>query len=272
MKTDRWFVGLLCLGLLLVLPVKAVPEAVRGGQILPAGGLMQGGRSLSEEQFHSPVRTASPFGLVINPLELDVCAPADAAYDIAVTQEMPGYVDPVTLITAGQPAGTTVGFSQNPVIPPGNTVLTVGNTGAAPAGSYDIVVTGIAPTATVSATIGLTLSTGTPGQPSLIAPPDGATGVSITPSFSWTAVAQGREYLLEVATDAEFSNVVYSAVVAMPGHTAETSLDADTVHHWRVQANNACGAGPYSDTHQFRTAGPVLRHIYLPEVIKESAP
>ncbi len=272
MKTGRWFVGFLCLGLLLVLPVGAAPETVRGGQILPAGGLMQGDQPSSEGELRSPARTEDPFRLVITPLELDVCAPADATYDIAVTQETPGYVDPVTLITTGQPAGTTVGFSQNPVFAPGNSVLTVGNTGAAPAGSYDIVVTGIAPTATVSTTVGLNLFTGTPGQPSPIAPPDGATGVSTTPSFSWTAVTQGHEYLLEVATDAGFSNVVYSAAVTVPGHSAETPLDADTLHYWRVRASNACGAGSYSETYQFRTAEPVLHSIYLPEVIKESAP
>lgn len=272
MKTVRWFVGFLCLGLLLVLPVGAAPETVRDGQSLPVARLMQGGQPSSEEELRNPARTESPFGLIITPLELDVCAPADATYDVAVTQEIPGYVDPVTLITSGQPAGTTVGFSQNPVIPPGNSMLTVGNTGAALAGSYDIVVTGIAPTATVSTTVGLNLFTATPGQPSPIAPPDGATGVSITPAFAWTAVTQGHEYLLEVATDAGFSNVVYSVAVAVPGHTAETPLDADTLHYWRVQASNACGAGSYSETYHFRTAEPVLHAIYLPEVIKESAP
>jgi hypothetical protein len=271
-KTDRWFVGFLCLALLLVLPVGAAPETVRGGQSLPVGGLVQGGHPLSREEFQSPAWTEGPFGLAITPLELDVCAPADATYDIAVTQEIPGYVDPVTLISAGQPAGTMVAFSQNPVIPPGSSELRVGNTGAAPAGSYDIVVTGIAPTATVSTTVGLNLFAGTSGQPSLIAPPNGATGVSITPAFSWTAVAEGHEYLLEVASDAGFFDVVYSAAVAVPGHTAETPLEASTLYYWRVQASNACGAGSYSDAYHFRTAEPVLRYIYLPEVIKESAP
>jgi hypothetical protein len=104
-----------------------------------------------------------------------------------------------------------VGFSQNPVIPPGDSVLTVGNTGAATAGSYDTVVTGLAPTATVSTTVRLNLFGAPPEQPSLIAPPDGATGVSVTPFFSWTAVTRRRAYLLEVVTDAGFSNVVYSA-------------------------------------------------------------
>ena len=47
-----------------------------------------------------------------------------------------GYSDSVTLSSSGEPAGTTAGFSVNPVNPPGTSDLTISSTGGASTGSY----------------------------------------------------------------------------------------------------------------------------------------
>lgn len=199
-------------------------------------------------------RVEGPFVLEVTPDTLDLCAPADATYQITVAQVTPGYEDPVTLGVSGTPDGTTASFNPNPVTTPGDSVLTISNTAAAAAGSYKIDVVGVAPTATTTTTVGLNLFTGAPGQPDLLTPPDGSTGVGPTPEFSWTAAAQAGQYLLEIATDIGFSDVVYSASVPVPNHTPTVPLQASTEHHWRVQANNACGSGTFSDIFSFRTA------------------
>ena len=73
------------------------------------------------------------FTLSASPQSQDICAGVDADYTVNVGQ-VSGFSDPVTLSASGQPAGTTAGFSVNPVTPPGASVLTIGNTGgAAPA-------------------------------------------------------------------------------------------------------------------------------------------
>lgn len=195
-----------------------------------------------------------PFLLDITPQTQSVCAPDDAVYNVAVTQEQAGYGDPVTLSSEGHPAGTTVGFSVNPVTPPGASVLTLGNTGAAAPGSYLIDVVGIAPTATVTSALELLLFSGPPGQPALLSPANGATDVSTQPTFRWTTAPQSASYLLEVATDIGLANVVYTANVEGTEHTAVVPFSTDTRYYWRMLPNNACGLGAFSATFSFRTA------------------
>ncbi|HSF80859.1 MAG TPA: S8 family serine peptidase, partial [Anaerolineales bacterium] len=191
------------------------------------------------------------FSLNVTPSSLDVCAPAEAVYNVAVGSIL-GYLDPVSLSASGEPAGTTVGFSVNPVIPPGNSTMSIGNTGSAAAGSYTIAVSGTSTIGTKSQNVTLNLFTAAPASPALLTPADSALGVSFKPTFSWTAVAQASSYLLEVATDAGFTTIVYSTSETGTSHTTPIPLSADTIYFWRVTAGNVCGIG-VSTTFSFTT-------------------
>lgn len=191
------------------------------------------------------------FSLDVTPTSLDICAPADAAYDVNVLSIL-GYSDAVTLSVSGNPAGTTASFSLNPVIPPGASVLTIANTGGATAGSYTLDIAADSTVGTRNRSVDLNLFTAVPLAPNLLTPADGATNVSFKPSFSWTAVAQASSYLLEVSDDSGFSNIVYSASVANTSHTATTPLFASTTYYWRVTADNICGNST-STTFSFTT-------------------
>jgi hypothetical protein len=192
------------------------------------------------------------FSLAADPASQDVCAPDDAVYDITV-ESILGFDDAVTLSAEGEPAGTTVQFSVNPVVPPGVTVLTIGNTASATPGSYAIDVVGVAPTSTHTTTVGLNLYDGVPGAVTLVSPGDGEIDVPLMPAFEWTAATQAAAYELQVAADPGFVTVVYSATVEGTSHTATSNLDPDTFYYWRVRAQNACGVGSYSSTFTFRT-------------------
>ena len=91
-----------------------------------------------------------------------------------------GFADPVTLSAVGNPAGTTASFSTNPVTPPGTSVLTIGNTAAASAGTYSIDIVGVAAASTHTTTVALDLYSGVPGAASLVSPADGAVSVPLT--------------------------------------------------------------------------------------------
>ena len=104
----------------------------------------------------------SGFTLDVSPANRTICTPGDGVYAVAIGQ-VGGYSDPVTLSASGHPAGTTTSFSTNPVIIPGSSVLTIGNTGAAAAGSYVIDVLAVAPTSTLTSTVGLEVYTAVPG-------------------------------------------------------------------------------------------------------------
>jgi hypothetical protein len=192
------------------------------------------------------------FTLTATPATQEVCAPADAVYTLEVGQIL-GYTDPVTLSALGAPSGTTVGFSPNPVVPPGGSTLTIGNTGAAAVGSYDVDVIGVAPTSTHTTTVGLDIFGAPSGAVTLSSPADGAVNVDLSPTLAWSTASQAGEYLVEVATDPGFANIVYSALVDSPSHTLAVSLESRTEYHWRVRSGNACGEGPYSSTSSFTT-------------------
>ncbi len=182
------------------------------------------------------------FSVDAEPEELNVCAPANAIYDVDVGSIL-GFSDAVTLSAGGNPAGTTVGFSTNPVTPAGSSTLTIGNTGAAAAGSYSIDVTGTSTTAgSRTDTVILDLYGIVPSAPALLTPADGAADMPYKPVFSWTAVAQAAGYLLEVATDAGFINIVYAAGETGTSHQAAVPLSASTTYYWRITASNVCGS------------------------------
>ena len=194
----------------------------------------------------------SDFTLSVDPASQAICTPDDAVYDVTVGQ-VQGYTDPVTLSTFGNPAGTTVNFSTNPVTPPGSSTLTIGNTVVAAAGSYAMDVVGVAATSTHTATVTLDVYTAVPGAPTLTSPANGATDVPLQPTFTWDAVTGAASYLIEIATDAGFTNIVDSATVGSPNYTPAVPLTDGTTYYWRVTASNTCGDGAVSSTFSFTT-------------------
>jgi len=72
--------------------------------------------------------------------------------------------------------------------------------------------------------------------------------------FSWNAASQARQYYLEVATDAGFVDVVYSAWVDDTSATSGVALQPLSTYFWRVYASNTCGEGAVSSTFSFTTA------------------
>ncbi|HSN53296.1 MAG TPA: S8 family serine peptidase, partial [Candidatus Sulfomarinibacteraceae bacterium] len=193
------------------------------------------------------------FYLTSTPSSRSICAPADALYSIEVGSIL-SYSDPVTLSASGNPAGSTVGFSTNPVTPPGTSTMTIGNTGAAAAGLYPILVTGVAPTKTHELTVELGLFTGAPGAPSLVAPADGAVNVPARPTFEWSSATQGESHRLQVATDAAFTNLVIDqSGITETQFTPASDLATSSVYYWRVASGNPCGTGAFSSAFSFST-------------------
>ena len=200
------------------------------------------------------------FTLSADPGSLSVCTPDDAVYNVSVGSIL-GYSDSVTLSSSGEPAGTTASFSVNPVNPPGTSDLTISGTGGASARSYSIDIVGVGPTSTHTTTVGLDLFAASPGAPTLVSPANGAANVTLTPLFTWNpAGSDEAEYLIEVASDAAFTNIVYSASLAGTNIAPSTPFDPTTSYHWRVRSANPCGPSNWSSTFSFTTANipPIL--------------
>lgn len=193
------------------------------------------------------------FTLSATPAEQSICTGDDALYTVDVGS-VSGFSEPVTLSASGQPAGTTASFNPNPVTPPGSSTLTIGNTASAAPSDYTIAIEGAASAITHTTQVALTVFDTAPASPGLLSPADGATGVSATPTFSWTAVTDAESYTLEIATDAAFANIVHTETgITETSYTLTSALNANSIYYWRVKAINPCGEGPWSSTFSFTT-------------------
>ena len=205
--------------------------------------------------FKFPTCNQEPdFALSATPDSLAVCGGDDAQYDVDIGQTG-GFSDAVTLSASGNPAGTTANFSVNPVTPPGSSVLTIGDTASATAGSYTIDIEGTSGSKTHNDSVGLDVFDAAPGAPTLLNPVDGVTDVSLTPTFTWSAASGADTYTLDIATDAGFTNIMHSAsAIVGTSYALGASLDPGATYYWRVAAENPCGASAYSGAYSFTTA------------------
>ncbi len=193
------------------------------------------------------------FTLDVDPSELAVCAPANAVYTVSVGSIL-SFTDPVTLAASGNPAGTSVGFTTNPVTPPGSSTLTISNTGSAVAGAYTIQVDGTSTTGTKSRMVGLDLFTAAPSTVTLLTPANAATNQPVQPTFTWNAVSELGTYTIEVASDPAFTSIVETASgIEATTYVMTGTLNTNTTYYWRVRASNACGTGSFSAARSFTT-------------------
>ena len=196
------------------------------------------------------------FALAPTPAALDVCVASDPdpVYSIAVSS-VGGWSFTVDLGATGLPPGTTASFTNDGSLPDFVSAFTVNGVAGSSTGSYDIDVTGTggdAPPTVRTTQVTLNLAMANPGAPVNTTPANGATGVSLQPTLTWAAAPEAMGYDLEVATDAGFTNIVYSAP-GLPGtsHQLGTALDPSTQYFWRVTATNVCGEAtstPFSFT------------------------
>ncbi|MBI1226879.1 MAG: T9SS type A sorting domain-containing protein [Bacteroidetes bacterium] len=198
------------------------------------------------------------------PQTVSVCVPANAVYTVNVG----AFGTPTTLSLTGNPAGTTVNFSVNPVPGAGgSSVLTIGNTGAAAPGSYTLTITGTSGVNSVTFDATLIIQAGVPATPTLLSPANMAVNL-INPLLTWNAVASADTYEVQVATDAGFTNIFDSATGLTNPSYQTVGLANLTTYYWRSRAVNACGNGNYSTPFSFTTANIVCNTFASTDVPK----
>lgn len=191
--------------------------------------------------------------LEITPPSQNICQGDTALYQVNVGV---AYTQMVSMSASGHPAPATATFNPNPVTPPGATELTIANSGAVPAGDYTITILGDDGIVSDTMSVELRVYEDIPGSaPTLVSPANGATEQFTAPTFSWNAVPGTATYLLEVADDISFNNVIYTATESGESHTIPdgSPLSYNTWHYWRVTADNPCGSGATSPRFRFRT-------------------
>lgn len=198
------------------------------------------------------------FSMSGTPLDQAVCAASpspSALAPVAITVgSIAGFNTPVNLgFGAGLPAGFAGSYTTNPVVPPGSSQANLTVTNAATPGLNALTLRGSAAGTDRDLALNVTVATQAPAAATLTAPANNAVDVSSTPTFSWTASAQSASYLIEVATDAGFSNIILSQSVSGTSFQPAAALPTNTQLYWRVTPNNICGAGTVSAVFTFRT-------------------
>lgn len=167
------------------------------------------------------------------------------------TSGLGGYTTPINLTAAGNPAGTNVLFSANPVTP-GNDVNVTLEGNLAP-GQYIITVNGAS--GSINKSINLIFIVGAPTEnASLNSPANNSTGQPYSPTFNWSAVNGASSYQLEISTTSNFAATVQSINnITATSYALTTPLAENTEYYWRIRASNSCGSGAASSPALFKT-------------------
>lgn len=198
------------------------------------------------------VPTACSFGSAGS--DARICAGANHNQTVLVG---PAFTSPpVNLSVSGNPAGTTVTYSENPVSGPlpKNVTVTIGNTGSVPQGSYTVNVQMTAGSQSYTDGFVLTVDAAAPGTPVLATPLNQTSGHPLRPTFSWSAVPEAQSFLLEVDDEPNFSTPVYTATVSGNSHVPTSDLPGGGVLYWRVTPQNTCGSGTPTAVWSFATS------------------
>jgi hypothetical protein len=206
--------------------------------------------------FRFPSCGTPDFALNVTPPTVIACSPNDGNYTVAASY-FGGLTGDINLSASGNPGGTSVAFGTNPLTPgTPNSTMTISGITSGVAGLHTITVTGTGGGGSIIHNSMVQLQVDAPGTTTLIAPADASTTATTQPLFQWSAVTGATSYTLEVATDAGFTNIVYSTTVGTTSNTPGAALAVGTSFWWRVRANNACGSGASSPVFTFQT--PVL--------------
>ncbi|HFA48575.1 MAG TPA: T9SS type A sorting domain-containing protein [Bacteroidetes bacterium] len=145
----------------------------------------------------------------------------------------------VQLTAEGLPAGASVEFSANPA-PAGAQVGVLINLNDVAPGAYTITIAGEDGANSVTETFDLQVE-GSAAATSMFEPADGATDVSIEPTFVWEPGTGITNYQFELATDDNFTNIVFETIQAQATLVQPALLEGETLYFWRVTSFNECG-------------------------------
>jgi hypothetical protein len=138
----------------------------------------------------------------------------------------------------------------------GNVVMTVSNLdGIAAAQDYMINIEGSSTSVNQNITVKLSITASDLEAVILVFPAEGATGISLADTLTWQEDKNANSYIVEIASDEAFTNVVSSGEPTTNVYDV-ANLEGDTMYYWRVKANNSCNEGVFSSVFSFTTEIP----------------
>lgn len=180
---------------------------------------------------------------------INLCAPSDAVYTINVSDNFTGNV---TLDVMGLPNDAVALFADNPVAPGMTTTLTISSTDLLSEGTYNFTLIGSDGTNDSSSELILNVSQSAPNISGLL-PDNNTIDMPLNVNFGWSSSGTNATYDFQLATDADFNNLLMDVSELNTTNISSIILETETSYFWRVRGSNICGAGDWSDVFTFTT-------------------
>jgi len=110
-----------------------------------------------------------------------------------------------------------------------------------------------------------------PGETQLLSPETGATGLSRSPSLSWSQVSDAETYTIQLSLSQTFETLVNDLSGVGGTGVTVSGLNFETEYFWRVRAVNEAGTGGWSGTRSFTTLDEPLAEPGVPVLVSPSA-
>ena len=190
--------------------------------------------------------TEAGFSAVAVPGFQALCLPANAVIDVETDQYL-GYDAPLLLeVIEGLPAGATVSFSENPVVPGNTTILTVDADAVTVSGAFDLSIRGISGTDTVYLSSIIEVTSSDYSDLATEFPAAGESSIESVPTFTWVADTDADSYIFELSDNPSFENGdinIYKAGITTNSFEIQEPLLKNNIYFWRISGVNKCGVG-----------------------------
>ena len=192
----------------------------------------------------------SSIALINKTGDLAVCSNNDAVINFDYKSSL--LIGTSVLTTNNVPAGIGVNFSQNNLTLNTNFDITFSNLSVAPAGDHIIEIIADNGIETEVRNIYLTIYHNTFSNNVIqTAPSNGSIGLGITNVLTWTQEANAEEYVIEIATDADFNTIVDTNITTNNEYTI-SGLTQGEVYYWRVLSKNRCATATNANPFNFQ--------------------
>jgi uncharacterized protein YndB with AHSA1/START domain len=196
--------------------------------------------------------TRDGFLLTVDQLDYGVCQNNSVDAPI-IFESAPSFTDTSVFSAENVPSGLEVNF--NPASASENFTpvdVTFSADADLPAGIYSVDIVATSPQDVQRLTYNIQNYSPEFEDLYLSAPVDGVLLERLNVTLQWEEQVNADSYVLEIASDAEFENVLLTKTV-LGGSTIVRDLIGNTVHYWRVTPNNFCGSGTPGPAFSFTT-------------------
>jgi len=202
-------------------------------------------------QDYSLVITGITSGFAIIPVgeDKEVCSTTSAVFDFNFKYQSG---NAVTFSAINQPTGSIVTFSSTNLTVNSPVTMTVSNLQNVAPGEYTIGISGNNGTETETRNVKLKVYNGAFIPIVQLLPSNGQTGVATSTTLNWNADVNAESYLIQIATDPQFQNVIQT-INTIENSSVVSSLLETAVYYWKVIPSNFCGTSTQTNFFSFQT-------------------